>query len=86
MSLFTQIVILLLVLSCMVMLLLAIRQLSRFEGFDDEAETMHLREDVEEDGHILSKNSVFKTLVEAEPEEPNDIHKSRSKDPFSPRE
>lgn len=69
MGLFTQIVILLLVLTAMVMVLLAIRQLSKFEGFDDAEETYHLKEEVEQDGHILSNNSIFSTIVEADPEE-----------------
>ena len=50
MSIFTQIVILLMVLACMVMVLLAIRQLTHFEGFEDLEETNHLKDEVEEDG------------------------------------
>ena len=67
MSVFTQIVILIIVLSCMVMVLLGIRQLTKFEGFDDSEETSHLKEEVEDDGHIISHNNIFSTLVEAEP-------------------
>ena len=82
MSVFTQIVILILVLTAMVMVLLAIRQLTKSEGFDDANETVNLKQDIEEDGHILSHNSIFSTLVEAEPEEPEKGN-SNSKEPFS---
>lgn len=67
MNIFTQIVILMVVLACMVMVLLAIRQLTKFERFDDSKETSHLKEEIEDDGHILSNNNIFSTLVEAEP-------------------
>lgn len=81
MSILAQIVILLVVLACMVMVLLAIRQLTHFEGFDDIEETRHLKEEVEEDGHVLSKNNIFNTLVDAEPvkdfEEMNDERKKQ---------
>ena len=88
MSLFTQIVILLVVLACMVMVLLAIRQLSHFEGFDDFEETVHLKEEVKKDGHILSNNNIFSTLVEANPDKENNEknYKSNSKEPLSRRE
>lgn len=87
MELFIQIVIFLIVLTCMVMILLAIRQLTHFEGFDDAEETSHLREDLEEKGNILSKNSIFSTLVEAEPENTlENNHKSNSKEPDSLKE
>lgn len=69
MSLFAQIVILLLVLTAMVMILLGIRQLTRFDSFDDAEETRHLKEEVEDDGHVLSHNNIFSTLVEAEPDD-----------------
>ena len=69
MGLFTQIVILLIILACMMMVLLAIRQLSHFEGFDDSEETSHLKKEIDEDGHILSHNNIFSTLVETPPEE-----------------
>ena len=85
MSVFTQIVILLMVLACMVMVLLAIRQLSKFEGFDDAEETLHLKEEVEDDGNILSQNNIFRTLVDASPEneEKKENYKGNSKEPFS---
>ena len=88
MALFTQIVIILIVLACMVMVLLAIRQLSHYEGFDDTEETVHLKEEIKEDGHILSKNSIFSTLVDANSEKDNNKknYNSNSKDPFSPKE
>lgn len=69
MALFTQIIILLVVLACMVMLLLGIRQLTHYERFEDSGETDHLKEEVEDDGHVLSHNNIFSTLVEATPEE-----------------
>lgn len=69
MSLIAQIVILMIVLACMVMVLLAIRQLTNYEGFEDREETIHLEEEVKEDGHVLTGNSIFKTLVDASPDE-----------------
>lgn len=86
MGVFTQIVILLIILACMVMVLLAIRQLTHFEGFDNSEETSHLREDVREDGKIITHNNIFSTLVEAEPEKKKENYKSNSKEPFSRRE
>lgn len=88
MGLFAQIVILLLVLSCMVMVLLGIRQLSKFDGFDDSEETVHLKEEVEEDGHILSQNSIFSTLVDsnASPKKDEKDYNSNSHEPLSRRE
>lgn len=78
MEVFTQIIILLIVLAVMVLVLLAIRQLSHFEGFDDSLETDHLKNEIEEDKHILSKNNIFSTLVEAEPDD-SDIDKLKKK-------
>lgn len=85
MGLFTQIVIMLLVLSAMVMVLLAIRQLTKFHGFEDSEETRHLKEEVEEDGHVLSQNNIFSSLVESEKPEVVDYN-SKSKEPVSPKE
>lgn len=88
MEIFTQIVILLIVLACMVMVLIAIRQLMHFEGFDDEEGTNHLKEEIDDDGHIISRNNIFSNLVETESEE--NTHKktynSKSKEPLSRRE
>ena len=84
MGLFTQIVILLVVLACMVMVLMAIRQLTHFEGFEDAEETSHLKEDVEESDNIISNNNIFHTLVDAEhlkPQEKKEKIKSRN-EPF----
>lgn len=95
---FTQIVILLMVLACMVMVLLAIRQLTNFERFEDSEETMDLKHEVEEDGKVISHNNIFSTLVEAEPVEDdsekekhghyhsNSHYKLNSKDPWSRKE
>ena len=82
MSVFIQTVILLVVLACMVMVLLAIRQLTHFEGFEDSEETTHLREEVKDDGHILSHNNIFSNLVDVD-SEPQKNYKSKSKEPFS---
>lgn len=82
MTLFTQIVILLVVLACMVMVLLAISQLSHMDKFDDLEETIHLKNEVEEDGHIISHNNIFSTLVEAPPEKDyKKDYNSSSKEP-----
>lgn len=86
MSLFTQIVILLVVLSAMVMVLLAIRQLTKFEGFTHEEETIHLKEEVEEDSNILSSNNIFNTLVDTKRVEKPKHYKSNSRDPLSRKE
>ncbi|MCH5231126.1 MAG: hypothetical protein J1F43_04955 [Muribaculaceae bacterium] len=91
MAIFTQIIILLVVLACMVMLLLGIRQLTHIEGFEDAEETSHLKEEVEEDDHVLSRNNIFSSLVEAEPVESEEHHrksqfKGKSKDPLSRKE
>lgn len=88
MGLFTQLIILLIVLACMVMVLLAIRQLSHYEGFEDAEDTVHLKEEIKEDGHILSNNNIFSTLVETNPEEDKreKHYKSNSKEPISRRE
>lgn len=88
MSLFTQILILMVVLAAMVMVLLSIRQLTRHEAFDDEEDTNLLKEEVEEDGHVLSHHNIFSNLVEADPvkEEVHDDYKSNSKDPMSRKE
>ena len=88
MSLFTQIVILIIVLACMVMVLLAIRQLSNFQGFDDTEETAHLKKEVNEDRHVLTQNNVFSTLVETNREQDIDKknYNSNSNEPFSPKE
>ena len=66
MSLFIQIVILLGVLAAMVMVLLGIRQLTHYEGFDDAKETDLLKNEVEEKDKILSENNIFHNLVETE--------------------
>ena len=87
MSVFTQIIILIVVLSSMVMVLLAIRQLTHFEGFDDAEETRHLKEDLQEKSNILSQNSIFSNLVEADEEKVKESqYSSKSKDPVSRRE
>lgn len=84
MSTFTQIIILLIVLTAMVIVLLGIRQLTRFERFDNLEETNHLRDEIKDDGNILSNNNIFHNLVEVKTKEKN--QNSNSKDPFSRRE
>lgn len=79
MSVFTQIIILILVLSCMVMVLLAIRRLAHYQEFDDSLETNNLKEEIEEDGHILSHNNIFSNLVETEPVKLEDEKKTERK-------
>lgn len=84
MGIFTQAVILLMVLTAMVMVLLAIRQLTRFEGFDNVEETRNLREEVKDEGEIISQNNIFHNLVEVEVKE--EPHKSNSKEPLDRNE
>lgn len=86
MSAFAQIIILLIVLASMVMVLLAIRQLTHFERFDDSEETLHLKHEVDDEGKVLTRNNIFSTLVDAEPNPEEDIYKGNSKDPFSRKE
>lgn len=88
MSLFTQIVILLIILSSMVMVLLAIRQLAHFDSFDDSEETHNLREELQDDNHIITGNSIFGTLIDADPEEKisKNHYKENSKEPISRKE
>lgn len=80
------------VLACMVVVLLSIRQLFHFERFDDSEETNHLKDEVKDDINIISHNNIFKNLVDVEPEpiktdrHKNNNYKSNSKDPFSPKE
>ena len=66
------VIILLIVLACMVMVLLAIRQLTHYESFDDAEETNHLKEEVEEDRKVISEKGIFRTLIDVEPVETKD--------------
>lgn len=66
MSVFIQAIILLGVLATMVMVLLAIRNLTHFEGFDDAKETDSLKREIEEKNNVLSHNNIFHNLVESE--------------------
>lgn len=75
MSIFIEIIILLIVLACMVMLLLGIRHLTHYEDFDDTEDTVNLRDEIESDNHIMSHNNIFSTLVEVDPEEDEKIKK-----------
>lgn len=78
MSVFVQIIILLAVLATMVMVLLAIRQLTNFEGFDDAKETDSLKHEVEDKNSVLSRNNIFHTLVESEvPREEESIENNK---------
>ena len=87
MSTFIQIIILLAVLAAMVMVLLAIRQLAHFENFDNQEETDLLKDEIEKDDKIVSKNSIFHNLVgpEVEIKKDNDYNKT-SRDPLSRKE
>ena len=89
MALFTQIIILLAVLVAMVLVLLAIRQLSNFEGFDDAEETHRLKEEVVNEDKVLSRNNIFHTLVDSDNKKntkTEKVYNDNSKDPFSPKE
>lgn len=70
----------------MVMVLLAIRQLAKFEGFDDNEDTAHLKKEVKDDEHILSRNNIFSNLVETEMVKDIEDYKENSKEPFSRKE
>ena len=71
MGVFTQIIILIAVLASMCMVLLAIRQLAKFEHFDDEKETQTLKHEVEKENKVVSHNSIFHNLVNSEEQEEN---------------
>ena len=87
MTVVTQVIILLIVLAAMVMVLLAIRQLSHYEGFDDSIESSRLKEEVENDERILSKNNIFHNLVDSEKGKKTEkVYNENSKDPFSRKE
>lgn len=66
MSVVIQAIILLGVLATMVMVLLAIRSLTHYEGFDDAEETDSLKREIEEKNNVLSHNNIFHKLVESE--------------------
>lgn len=87
MSVFTQIVILLLVLATMMIVLLGIRQLSHFEGFEDIDETSNLKEEVEDDSRIISRNNIFHNIVDIKDQDKKvKVYKVTSKDPISRKE
>lgn len=91
MSIFTQIIILLVVLATMVMVLLGIRQLTKFEGFENADETSHLKKELDEDESVLSENSIFHNLVDIDKKDKNMkrekvYQKSNSNDPLSRKE
>lgn len=86
MNIVVQIIILLIVLACMVMVLLAIRKLFNYEEFDDEEETTFLRDEVEDDIHVVSHNSIFHTIVDTEDSGKHRAYKENSKEPLSPKE
>ena len=70
----------------MVMVLLGIRKLTHYEDFEDAEETFNLKREVKEDGHIISNNNIFSSLVEVKGEEPKSDksnYKSNSSDPLS---
>ena len=86
MAIFTQIIILIIVLAAMVMVLLGIRQLTHFESFDDSEETDNLKKDLEDDGNILTQNNIFHNLVDVEKNKKEKIYKKTSKEPASRKE
>lgn len=83
MGLFTQIIILIAVLASMFMVLLAIRQLARFEHFDDEKETENLKHEVKDNDRIVSHNSIFHNLVDTDETVPQVVKKEGEPDKFS---
>ena len=89
MSIFTQIVILTVVLASMVMVLLAIRQLTNFEGFEDKEETAHLKNEIENEDKVISDNNIFHNLIGEKKKtkfEKKEYYKDNSKDPLSRKE
>lgn len=88
MSIFIQIIILAAILAAMVMVLLAVRQLSHFESFEDEKETTFLKEEVEDKKEVLSSHNIFHNLMEKEEKElkKEKVYSETSKDPLSRKE
>lgn len=92
MAIITQIVILMTVLAAMVMVLLGIRQLTSFEGFEDADDTKRLKDEIDEDDRIISKSNIFHNLVESDksPDEERikkeRVYNDKLKDPFSRKE
>lgn len=87
-SIFTQIVILIIVLACMVMVLLAIRQLTHYERFENSEETDHLKKDVENGQEVMSDSNIFRNLVDTDSKNfyKDNNYKSKSKEPLSRKE
>lgn len=57
-------IILICVLAVMVLVLLSIKEVCNFESYDNAEETKKLKEEVDNEEEIISKNSVFSTLVD----------------------
>lgn len=60
---FLQIIIILVILAAMIMVLLGIAQLGRHEAYDNVDETESLKNEVDSDDDVISKNNVFNNLV-----------------------
>lgn len=92
MAIITQIVILMTVLAAMVMVLLGIRQLTSFEGFEDADDTKRLKDEIDQDDRIISKSNIFHNLVESDKSLDEErvkqerVYNDKLKDPFSRKE
>ena len=88
MGIFLQIIILLAILAAMVMVLLAVRQLSKFEGFENQNDTDSLKEEINDRKEIISSHNMFHKLMDAEEKEmkKEKVYNETSKDPFKRKE
>lgn len=64
MSIFLNILILLVILASMVMVLLGIGHLARTGDYEDNIETKNLRTEIENSEEVVSENNMFHKLVE----------------------
>lgn len=70
------------------MVLLAIRQLSHFEGFENEQDTAFLKEEIDDREEIISNHNMFHQLLEKGKKEMKEgkIYNKTSNDPFKRKE
>ena len=71
MAMFFEILLVLVILSAMVMILLAISQLSKSENFDNADDTLDLIHELKEKGNVVSSHNIFNNLLEGDKKEEN---------------
>ena len=58
-----QIIIVLILLALMILVMFGIGELGNRELFEKDEDIRHLRNDIEEDPDVISKSSIFNTLI-----------------------